>query len=138
MNTKKLLLFSVPLGALLLLGSHALFATQTRGIQVEMSSNGPLTPGTYREVTDSDGHGTQRQYRISKDAQGRLSESYSENGQPKPVLAAVRAWLRDEKTLMAPPAAPEIPPVPSPPAPPVIPVPPALPLPLLPASQKWD
>jgi hypothetical protein len=128
MNKTKMLLVIAPFGALLLFASHALFATHAGSIHIEMSSSGPLTPGNYRQLTVSDGQGTQRQYRIGKDATGGLIESYTENSKPKPISPAVRAWLMGVNTLVASPAVPEAPAVPEPPVPPAPPTSPAPPL----------
>jgi len=61
-------------------------------LRVDASTTGPLTPGTYRDITvdalRSTGH-----YRGSMDADGQLREVYEEDSEPRPIDPAVRAWL---------------------------------------------
>jgi hypothetical protein len=59
-------------------------------LTVTASTDGPLGPGDYREISASD---RQRFYRESVDAQGRRTEVYREAGQARPIDANVRRWI---------------------------------------------
>ena len=129
---------------LLLLCSGALFAMQVDpprhvvlNLKSEASSDGPLTPGNFREFTADYLIGKQRHYRVSMDARGQIEEVYEEGGQRKPVDATVLAWLREVETMSGnetqrvgaatPSARPPIPSIPAlPPLPPVPPAPPKI------------
>jgi len=122
--------WQVPAGLLVLLCSTALLANQIGfqphdriTVRVKSTANGPLSPGTYREIT-ADDDGLQRNYRIAMDAQGQITESYKENGQIKPIDNRVRVWLSDVTAIHAPPEPPEPPTAALPPEPPAAPLPP--------------
>lgn len=76
----------------LLTGQIGVGGGQPHDLQVEASTTGVLGPGDYREITAIEDE-TNRYYRASVDAQGRLSEVYRENGRDQPINAGVRAWL---------------------------------------------
>jgi beta-lactamase regulating signal transducer with metallopeptidase domain len=61
-------------------------------LRVDASPAGTLRPGSYRDIT-TDAFRDQRHYHASVDADGRLRERYEENGAPRPIDPAVRAWL---------------------------------------------
>ncbi len=92
-------------------------------LTTDASSSGALTPGHHREVTASYLGEKQRRYRVSMDAQGRIDETYTEDGQPRPVDAGVRQWLASMQAMDSagtppkPSAAPPAPPAPLPPLP---------------------
>lgn len=100
------------------------------GLRIESSTDGVLRPGDVRVITAT-GLDGKREYRVAIDTQGRLVESYKEDGQPRPIDPHVRAWIAEATRLSVPPP-PPVPPVPPvPPAPPfahgVMPPPPAPP-----------
>lgn len=94
------------LGALTISGVLALTQLGMAGgrlpdLLVTASTDGPLGPGDYREISAND---RQRRYRESKDAQGRLTETYSEGGVARPIDASVRAWIADvSRPVVIPP-----------------------------------
>jgi hypothetical protein len=94
------------LGALTISGVLALTQLGMAGgrlpdLLVTASTDGPLGPGDYREISAND---RQRRYRESKDAQGRLTETYSEGGAARPIDASVRAWIADvSRPVVIPP-----------------------------------
>jgi len=94
------------LGALTVSGVLALTqlgmaAGRLPDLRVTASTEGPLGPGDYREISAND---RQRHYRGSKDAQGRLTETYSEGGTARPIDANVRAWIdRVSRPVVIPP-----------------------------------
>ena len=103
-----------PGALLLLLCSGTLLAMQVAppasllvNLRSEISSQGELTPGNFREYTASYLGDKQRKYRISMDTAGRVDEVYSEGGQPKPMDAAARLWLKSVITMEAGGAPPE-------------------------------
>lgn len=119
----------LPLGLVALLGSGAVLAAQLQpsrapGLRIVSSSNGALGPGDYRTIT-ANGLDGQRMYRASLDSQGRLTESYREDGQPRPIDAGVRRWLDGVARLSVPPAPPAPPAPQAPPAPGAPPAPPS-------------
>jgi len=63
-------------------------------VRAEASSGGALTPGGFRELI-VDAFATQRRYRSTMDARGQVRELYEENGEPRPIDPAVRAWLAE-------------------------------------------
>lgn len=65
---------------------------RTPDLHVSSSTAGALGPGDFRQII-ADDHGTRRFYRVSVDAQGRLTEVYREDGRTRPIDAAVRAWI---------------------------------------------
>lgn len=116
-----------PGALLLLLCSGTLLAMQVAppasllvNLRSEVSSQGALTPGNFREYTASYLGDKQRKYRISMDAAGHVDEAYSEGGQRKPMDAAARLWLKSVTTMDAsvprasPAALPILPPLPAP------------------------
>lgn len=101
----------IGLGALTVSGVLALTQIGMAGgqfpdLMVRASTDGPLGPGDYREISAND---RQRFYRGSKDAQGRLTETYSEAGQAKPIDAGVRGWIEQVSQPPVIPTAPEYP-----------------------------
>lgn len=122
-------------GLVVLVTSGALLASQVGitghgrpGVRIQSSTDGVLRPGDVREITAT-GSGTQRYYRGSVDADGRLVEVYKQDGQVRPLDADARRWVAGVVRLSVPPA-PPLPPLP--PAPPSIadlPVPPPPPAP---------
>ena len=90
-------------------------------LHVHATTDGPLRPGDMREIT-ANGVDGQRYYRESIDAQGRRTEIYEKDGQPRPIDAGVRRWLTEIDRMSVPPLPP-----PAPPAPPIPPVPPVAP-----------
>lgn len=62
------------------------------GLRVDASTTGPLTPGSYREI-DADALRSRYHYRATVDATGRLHELYEQDGAPRAIDGAVRAWL---------------------------------------------
>ncbi len=62
-------------------------------LTIDASSSGELTPGNHRDYTASYLGERQRHYRISMDARGQVQESYSEDGEARPIDAGVRHWL---------------------------------------------
>lgn len=82
-------------------------------LQVSGSTAGPLGPGDFREIK-AQGLDKKRYYRISLDARGRATESYEENGEPRPVDANARRWVDHvTKIAAAPPVHPQVPPHPT-------------------------
>jgi hypothetical protein len=63
-------------------------------VRAEASSGGPLTPGGFRELI-VDAFATQRRYRSTMDDRGQVRERYEEDGEPRPIDPAVRAWLAE-------------------------------------------
>lgn len=93
----------------------------------DASSSGELTPGNHRAYTASYLGEKQRRYRVAMDADGRVRESYSENGEPRPIDANVRGWIAAVEAMgaRAPrssepplPPLPALAPLPAPPTPP--------------------
>lgn len=85
------------LGALTVSGVLALTQLGMAGgrlpdLMITASTDGPLGPGDYREISAAD---RQRFYRESVDAQGRRTEIYREAGQAKPIDAGVRGWIAE-------------------------------------------
>lgn len=76
----------------LLTGQVGVGGGQPHDLRVEASTTGVLGPGDYREIAAIEGE-TNRYYRASVDAQGRLTEVYRENGRDRPIDAGVRAWV---------------------------------------------
>lgn len=114
-------------GALVVLGlltfAGALLAAQVGlaggawpDLHVQASTDGVLGPGDYRQIV-ANGVDKRRRYRAEVDAQGRLHETYEENGKPRPIDAGVRHWITEVSRLSAPPALPPLPP--HPPLPPM-------------------
>lgn len=124
--------WSLPLGMAVILGSGALLLAQT-GKPASKPTTGPtlqedrhMALGSNRVITD-DSDGIQRVYHKRTSLLGTVTESYTENGQAKPIDAQVRTWLNRVNT---PPPPPPVPPLPAaPPAPAGFPAPPAPPAP---------
>jgi beta-lactamase regulating signal transducer with metallopeptidase domain len=117
----------VPAAVAVIVVSGAVLATQVGvaghklpNLRITSSTDGVLRPGDVREIT-ANGLDKQRQYRVAVDAQGRLVESYKEDGQPRPIDRNVREWVAEATRLSVPPP-PPIPP--RPPMPPLPPMPP--------------
>lgn len=103
------------------------------GLHIRSSTDGVLGPGDTREITARGIEG-ERRYRATVDAQGRLIEVYSRDGQALPIDSGVRTWLAEVTRLSVPPAPPMPPAPPKPPMPmagdiPMPPMPPAPPEP---------
>lgn len=102
-------------------------------LHVESSGRNGNAPDT-RVVTDTSGNVT-REYRAQVGKNGRLAETYTENGVAKPITADTRRWLADVSRIAppppppAPPHAPAAPPAPPPPPASAVPAPPAPPAP---------
>ena len=116
-----------PAVLLLLLCSGTLLATQVMppasiltNLRSDVSSQGELTPGNYREFTATYLGSQQRHYRIDMNAEGQVHEVYLEGGRDRPIDESVRAWLKtvylmsDSKPplLALPPPPPPRPPLP--------------------------
>lgn len=89
----------VPLWLVLWLATATGLALQLRlpvdvliDVRVDASTDGPLTPGAFRELS-AETFTTHRYYRSTMDDQGRVLERYEENGRPRPIDPAVRTWL---------------------------------------------
>lgn len=103
------------------------------GLHIRSSTDGVLGPGDTREITARGIEG-ERRYRATVDAQGRLTEVYTRDGQALPIDSGVRTWLAEVARLSVPPAPPMPPAPPKPPKPmagdiPMPPMPPAPPEP---------
>jgi beta-lactamase regulating signal transducer with metallopeptidase domain len=128
----------IPAAVAVVVVSGAVFATQLGvtgrtlpNVRITSSTDSVLRPGDVREITAS-GFDGKRQYRVAVDAQGRLVESYMEDGHPRPIDSNVRRWISEIDRLSVPPL---------PPMPPKPPLPPqfgsspsALPTPPMPAN----
>lgn len=68
---------------------------------VRASTAGTLATGDFREIRDLR-FGMQRFYRATVDEQGRLVESYWQDGRPYPIDSHVRRWIEDPPNV--PPA----------------------------------
>jgi hypothetical protein len=89
----------IPVGLVILLGLGSVVATRLElpndvllNLRVASSADGPLSPGTFREIT-ADAFNEQRYYRGSMDEHGHVLEIYEEDGHPRPIDSEVRAWL---------------------------------------------
>lgn len=85
------------LGALTIFGALLLTQVGMGGgqlpdLQVSASTSGELGPGDFRQITANE-NGVVRVYRLRVDAHGALRETYTVNGQERPIDADVRAWL---------------------------------------------
>jgi len=94
----------VPIGLAVVLAAGVAIATQVElphdaliNLRVDSSADGPLTPGTHREIT-ADAFDEQRHYRGSMDDHGRVVEIYEEDGEARPIDPVVRAWLDELPT----------------------------------------
>jgi hypothetical protein len=122
----------VPAAIAVIVVSGAVLATQVGvtghklpNLRITSSTDGVLRPGDTREVT-ANGLDKRRQYRVVVDKQGRLVETYMEDGQVRPIDKSVRRWISEVDRLSVPPA-PPLPPMP--PLPPIAPMPAAPPPP---------
>jgi beta-lactamase regulating signal transducer with metallopeptidase domain len=101
------------LGALAISGALLLaqigIASRLPDLEVEASTQGALGPGDYRQIT-ANGPDKLRFYRESIDPQGRRTETYQEDGQARPIDAAVRRWVDavGHQNVPLPPAPPQI------------------------------
>lgn len=101
--------WGLPLGLLALLGTGAYLAArgphpaQAAPKATPKAAPAPpatpvpgadLRPGSAYIVEDDEG-GIRRVYKKAMDAQGRVTESYREDGKDKPVTEEVRRWLAD-------------------------------------------
>jgi hypothetical protein len=73
---------------------------------VRASTDGSLGPGDYREISAGD---RQRFYRVSVDAAGKRSETYTEAGVARPIDASIRNWIDEHSKPPVIPPAPVIP-----------------------------
>jgi hypothetical protein len=64
------------------------------GVRIDGSVKGPLTPGSYREIT-ADGIGRRDHYRMQMDVNGHTAERYERDGEPRTIDRGVRAWFDD-------------------------------------------
>ena len=62
------------------------------------TTDGVLRPGDVREIT-ANGLDGERYYRVSADAQGRLTELYKEDGKVRPIDGKVRTWITRSRPL---------------------------------------
>lgn len=100
--------WGLPAGILLLLGSGALVlaqANRTVPAQPPAKAAGSpaplnLSPGSSCVVSD-DSDGVLRVYRQRRSLLGKLSETYTENGQSRPIDPAVRQWVERQVRLGA-------------------------------------
>jgi beta-lactamase regulating signal transducer with metallopeptidase domain len=83
---------AVTLSAALLIALIGIGGGHPPDLQVRSSTEGDLGPGDYREIT-ANGPDKQRFYLASIDAQGRLTETYREDGRVRPIDADVRRWV---------------------------------------------
>jgi beta-lactamase regulating signal transducer with metallopeptidase domain len=95
-------------------------------VRIESTTDGTLGPGDRREIRAT-GFDVDRHYVAIVDANGKLTETYAENGVGKPIDAKARRWLTEISRMSVPPPPPPAPPPPPPPAPPEPPLPPAPP-----------
>lgn len=115
--------WGVPAGFLVILGSGAMLLAQARPTEIPkkqpMAVTEEATParGSNRRIWD-DSDGVKRSYHKQVSLFGKVTETYTENGQPKPIDGNVRAWIQQVQT-----AVPSLPP--EPPSPPTPPAPPA-------------
>lgn len=93
-------------------------------IELTSSTDGALGPGDSREISAYGPDGW-RHYTVSVGAAGKLTETLTVDGTPKPVTAETHAWVAQILRGAAPPPPPPAPP--APPAPPIGPL--ALPVP---------
>jgi hypothetical protein len=87
---------ALAIGGALLVVQLGLAGGHVPDLEVRASTDGPLGPGDYREIS-ANGLDMRRFHRVSVDARGRASEVYEENGQARPIDAAARRWI-DEVT----------------------------------------
>lgn len=92
-------------------------------VHIQSSTDGTLGPGDKREITAT-GFDVDRHYVARVDADGKLIETYEEDGRSRPIDTKARQWIAEMSRLSVPP-----PPPPAPPAPPPPPAPPAPPPP---------
>jgi beta-lactamase regulating signal transducer with metallopeptidase domain len=93
-----------PACLLALFGAGALMAATHREVpqskpatpKAATSAEVELSPGSTCIVED-DVDGVHRVYKKAMDRQGRVSESYREDGRDKPVTDAVRRWIAEEE-----------------------------------------
>jgi beta-lactamase regulating signal transducer with metallopeptidase domain len=101
------------LGALAISGALLVaqigIASRLPDLEVEASTQGALGPGDYRQIA-ANGADRLRFYRESVDAQGRRTEIYREDGQARPIDAAVRRWIDavGHQPIALPPAPPQL------------------------------
>jgi beta-lactamase regulating signal transducer with metallopeptidase domain len=87
---------ALAIGGVLLVVQLGLAGEHVPDLEVRASTDGPLGPGDYREIS-ANGLDMRRFHRVSVDARGRATEVYEENGQARPIDAAARRWI-DEVT----------------------------------------
>ncbi|MGY0611569.1 M56 family metallopeptidase [Luteimonas sp. A501] len=125
-------------GLVVLIAAGALLVSQIGisgqgrpGIRITSTTDGVLRTGDSREIVDV-GVAGKRVYRSSIDAQGRLVETYTVDGNVRPIDGGVRRWVAEVARLSVPPPPPPPPAPPAPPAPPSLDAPPAPPAPTAP------
>jgi beta-lactamase regulating signal transducer with metallopeptidase domain len=96
-----------PFGLVALLSTSALLAAQldpsatpVPSLRIESSTLGEWTAGDYRTIA-AKGLDRNREYRRTLDEEGRIVESYMENGVQRPIDGAVRAWIDEVARLSA-------------------------------------
>ena len=82
------------IGGLLLAVQLGLAGGHMPDLEVRASTDGPLRPGDYREIS-ANGLDMRRFHRVSIDARGRATEVYEVNGQARPIDAEARRWIDD-------------------------------------------
>ena len=83
---------ALAIGGVLLVIQLGLAGAHSPDLQVRASTDGPLRPGDYREISAND-HDIRRFHRVSLDARGRASEVYEVDGTARPIDAATRRWI---------------------------------------------
>lgn len=91
--------WSLPAGALVILGSGALLIAQanrpavSQPVKAEGTPASPnLAPGSSRLISD-DSDGVRRVYRKGVSLFGKVTETYTEDGRTKPIDADIRQWI---------------------------------------------
>ena len=83
---------ALAIGGVLLVIQLGLAGAHSPDLQVRASTDGPLRPGDYREISAND-RDIRRFHRVSLDARGRASEVYEVDGTARPIDAATRRWI---------------------------------------------
>ena len=96
---------ALTVSGVLLVTLLALAGNRLPDLNVRSSTEGPLGPGDYREIT-ANGLDKLRYYRASLDAQGRLSEIYREDGRDRPIDSGARRWVDSVSRMTIEPAPP--------------------------------
>jgi len=100
----------IPIGLAALLSAGYLLATRLElpsdlllNLKVDASTAGPLRPGTFREIT-AEAFNARHHYRSTMTGDGSILERYEQDGEPRPIDPAVRAWIDDLVAVGARPA----------------------------------